>query len=59
MKGSGCACLPQQPERTDDPTAMNTLPSSVAEVFFFFFFIVSRVIKIKYLRKSTKLGSMF
>lgn len=36
MKGSGCACLPQQPERTDDPTAMNTLPSSVAEVFFFF-----------------------
>lgn len=39
MKGSGCACLPQQPERTDDPTAMNTLPSSVAEVFFFFFFL--------------------
>lgn len=39
MKGSGCACLPQQPERTDDPTAMNTLPSSVAEVVFFFFLL--------------------
>lgn len=33
----GCALLPQQPGRADDSIVMNTLSTSVAELFFFIF----------------------